>query len=124
MAKRTGPLNELSKRTWRWCRDYRPARRRTDDHLIAHLHSEVAELWEELRLGLIEPYYVEETRYDDIEHPITLRKPKGAPSEVADLVIMAAIIAGKHKIDLDAAIEEKLAELEERLRLKLEWKLG
>lgn len=96
-------FQELSKRGWKWARDYRPKRRLTDDGLFSHLHSEVSEAWRDCTEGNLA------MTYSDVG------KPHGLPSELADVVIMAAIIAGKHKIDLDAAVESKFAELDKRL---------
>lgn len=96
-------FNELAKRGAKWEKKYRPYRHRTDDAQFAHLHCEVSEAWRECREGRL-----------------TLRrgtkgKPQGLPAELADIIILASAIAGRHKIDLDKAIEIKFADLDKRL---------
>lgn len=65
---------------------------------LALIHSEVSEALEENRAGhdLTHTYYREDG------------KPEGVPSELADIVIRVADLAGEIGIDLDAVITEKL----------------
>jgi hypothetical protein len=44
----------------------------------------------------------------------TLRKPCGIPSEMADEIIRVLHFCGKHKIDIDKAVREKMAYNESR----------
>lgn len=65
---------------------------------LALIHSEVSEALEENRAGhdLSHTYYREDG------------KPEGIPSELADIVIRVADLAGEIGIDLEAIITEKL----------------
>lgn len=66
---------------------------------LALIHSEVSEALEEARSndGALDHYYREDG------------KPEGVASELADVVIRIADLAGAVGINLDAAITEKLA---------------
>jgi NTP pyrophosphatase (non-canonical NTP hydrolase) len=64
------------------------------------IHSEVSEAIEELRRPRFDP---RETREDETG------KPEGLPSELADVVIRCLDLAAAHGIDLEAAMERKLA---------------
>lgn len=66
--------------------------------LLCLVHSEVSEALEEYRIGR----KVAESYYDD------RGKPCGVPSELADIVIRVADIAGLYGIDLQNAVEEKM----------------
>lgn len=63
--------------------------------------SEASEALEEWRNG----HDLTETYYND-EKPT---KPEGVPSELADIVIRIGDLCGRAGIDLEAAIEEKMA---------------
>lgn len=65
---------------------------------IALIHSEVSEALEELRDGNWATYYRESDG-----------KPEGVPSELADILIRVGDFAEAHGIDLEAAVEEKMA---------------
>lgn len=64
---------------------------------LAHIHSEVSEVYEELRMGsaLTKVYHSEDG------------KPEGVPIELADVVLSCFRMAGLYGIDLEAAILEK-----------------
>lgn len=87
---------------------------------LALITTEVAEAIEEIRAGhdVTETYYsggVGWATDDDLEpHERldandNLRKPEGMPSELADVVIRTLDAADAWGIDIEAAIEEKLA---------------
>lgn len=99
-------LNELGKKGSKWVRAYRPKKHRTTDAFFAHMHCEVSEAWREWREGRIEMTFNK------------AGKPHGLGAELADVVIMAAIVAHENKIDLDHAVDEKFAELLRRLDSK------
>lgn len=67
---------------------------------LGNLHSEVSEAWEEARKPDFDPkkvYYREDG------------KPEGLPMELADIMIRAADTAQVFGIDLEAAIQAKMA---------------
>ena len=68
---------------------------------IALIHTEVSEALEAYR----------ESGDPSCNYPRTEQagKPEGVPSELADVVIRVADLCGTYGIDLQAAIEEKLA---------------
>lgn len=84
---------------------------------IALIHSEVSEALEDYRNGLKPSEFVyksprtgEMYKESELIGPIdpTL-KPCGIPSELADIVIRVFDLAGRENIDLERAIEEKMA---------------
>ncbi len=68
--------------------------------LLALIHSEVSEALEDWRNG--KPINVMTLRAKD-------GKPEGFPSEMADIFIRVADMCGHFKINLESALEEKLA---------------
>jgi NTP pyrophosphatase (non-canonical NTP hydrolase) len=94
-------LNELCKRA----RDIAVAHGFTDAtpaEDIALMHSELSEALEDIRAGLP----LGQMHY---EPKSPLSKPCGVPSEMADVVIRVFHFCGKHEIDLDKAVQEKMA---------------
>ena len=68
---------------------------------IANTHAELSDAFEEYRkvFPVIAVYYSGEKR----------EKPEGVPIELADVIIRIADFCGLHGIDLEAAIENKMA---------------
>lgn len=69
---------------------------------IALMHSELSEALEDIRDG--KPLNI--MHYEQKE---PLPKPCGVPSEMADVVIRVFHFCGKHDIDLDEAVRQKMA---------------
>jgi NTP pyrophosphatase (non-canonical NTP hydrolase) len=82
---------------------------------FALIHSEVSEALEAYREGMgLNDHLYENIATGEIATgrttPSPLQwKPVGVPSELADVLIRVFHFAGKHNIDLDQAVAEKLA---------------
>ncbi len=68
---------------------------------MALIHSEVSECLEDIRNG---------KALDEIWYELRKNgnKPCGVPSELADIIIRVLHFAGKHAIDIEAAVNEKM----------------
>ena len=68
---------------------------------LALIVSEVAEAIEDIRAG-------RELNVIHYEARSPMDKPCGVPSELADIIIRVAHFAGKHGIDIERAVQEKM----------------
>jgi len=116
-------LNQLRDECYKNSKDHGfhdpPGKSVGDD--VALMHSELSELLEDFRNGRKpnEAYYVRKVQvfHDDMPYKIEVpcekdhpdAKPCGIPSEIADVIIRAFDFCGKHNIDIERAVEEKMA---------------
>jgi len=71
--------------------------------VMTNIHSELSEAWEEYRAGhkLQEVYYSKDDKGYD--------KPEGFPIEIADTIIRIFDLCGQYDIDIEDAIDAKMA---------------
>jgi NTP pyrophosphatase (non-canonical NTP hydrolase) len=93
---------------------YEEGKEKTPGEAIALMHSELSEALEEVRdrRPLAELYY-ETTGHRTIVGSLvqadgTLAKPCGFPSELADVIIRILDFSGRHGIDIERAVLEKM----------------
>jgi NTP pyrophosphatase (non-canonical NTP hydrolase) len=102
-------------RAHEWCTDYRKPEERTPEYLLAHTAEELGEVVKDWRRGKLQRKIGKKA---GVEHP------EGMGSEIADVVIMCAILAEEMGFDLGDDIEVKMRSLEARLDHKKEKKRG
>lgn len=90
-------INKLALEIYQWAEEKGWNRNLVLGNMIANLHTEISEAWEEIRNGHTqrELYYVD-------------GKPEGFGIELADLIIRVLHIAALYDLDMEALIELKM----------------
>jgi NTP pyrophosphatase (non-canonical NTP hydrolase) len=91
-----------------------PGKVRSVAEHVALITTEVGELYEAHRDGMLPHEFLYQHRGGEVSgYPENdereLGKPMGIPSEMADILIRVANMAGEYNIDLSRAVEEKMA---------------
>lgn len=101
-------LNELRDEALRIARDH-GFTEATPAEDIALIHSEASEALEDIRKGLKLDALMFKTPEGFSEHGDPRDKPVGVPSEMADIIIRVLHFCGKHGIDIEHAVNVKMA---------------
>ena len=107
----TKSLNELRDEAFRIAREhgFKDASIPED---VALMHSELSELLEDFRAGKLAhvmTYVLNGVEVKTREVGGELAKPCGIPSELADVIIRVLHFSGKHGVDIEKAVIEKMA---------------
>jgi NTP pyrophosphatase (non-canonical NTP hydrolase) len=102
MAKWADDINE-------WCSRKGWNQNLVLGNMIANLHTEISEAWEEIRNGR-----APDAVYEGTETYNGLRKPEGFGIELADLIIRVLHICAHYKIPIEELMERKMAFNERR----------
>ena len=106
-------MNEWGRLIDEWCDRKGWNQNLVMGNMIANLHSEISEAWEEIRNGhsIKEVYFT--TSQLDINGDNT-PKPEGFGIEMADLIIRILHICAHYGLDIDSLVEQKMAYNEKR----------
>lgn len=115
MTSPSSTLSSLQYRAHNWCMQYRKPEERTPEYLLAHLTEELGEVVKDWRRGKLKRKIGKKAGVDH---------PEGMGSEIADVVIMCAILSEEMGFDLGEDVELKMRSLEARLDHKREKKRG
>jgi NTP pyrophosphatase (non-canonical NTP hydrolase) len=103
-------FSSLQYRAHNWCTQYRPPEERTPEYILMHATEELGEVVKCLRRKQFKRKWGKKA---GVPHP------EGIGSEIADVVIMMAILAEELGLDGADDIEVKMKSLEDRLHNKL-----
>jgi len=104
-------IKEWQEKVYEWCERKGWNGNLVLGNMIANLHSEISEAWEEIRNGkeVNEVYY---NKDDSLAYTSGIgwvkSKPEGFPIEIADLVIRVLHLCEWAKIDLEEMIKLKM----------------
>jgi NTP pyrophosphatase (non-canonical NTP hydrolase) len=111
-------MNEWAEKIYEWCEQKGWNKDLVLGNMIANLHTEISEAWEEIRNGHApqEVYYpiIPESLTGDDTLLVQSKKPEGFPIEIADLVIRVLHLCKVYGIDIDKMVELKMAYNETR----------